>query len=53
MEVNAQDILSVMKMLGFDNYNFILKAYYNSYLNAHNKLQQEVEYSMKNLKGRK
>lgn len=39
-----------MKMLGFDNYHFILKAYYNSYLTAYNQLQKDVEMSMKSLK---
>ena len=51
--MNAQDILSVMKMLGFDNYHFILKAYYNSYLNALSKMQKEVDRSLMNFKNKK
>ena len=41
--INAEDILTVMKHLGFDNYCFILQVYYFKYRRATESLQIEMK----------
>lgn len=40
--INAEDILTVMKMLGFDNYVVILQVYHYKYKQAHESVQNVV-----------
>ena len=41
--INAEDILTVMKHLGFDNYCFILQVYYFKYQRAAEHLHGEMK----------
>ena len=44
--INAEDILTVMKQLGFDNYVYILQPYLFKYKDAVAKMNKEVEKNL-------
>ena len=46
--INAEDILTVMKLLGFDNYVVILKVYHYKYKQASERLQNVVSSKLEN-----
>ena len=47
--INAEDILTVMKMLGFDNYVAILHLYHYKYKQAIERVQDDVANRLANI----